>query len=137
MTGKLEGRVAFITGVARGQGRGHAVRLAQEGVDIIGVDICEGIPSMDYPNATADDLAETVKLVEAQDRRMVVLTSSFQLIADRHWFSSSQPAGVHSARPGRPGPAVLRAEDAGADASTVVRRVRKARARGADGSGWR
>jgi SDR family mycofactocin-dependent oxidoreductase len=73
MIGKLEGRVAFITGVARGQGRAHAVRLAQEGVDIIGVDICEDIPSMDYPNATADDLAETVKLVEAQDRRMVGL----------------------------------------------------------------
>jgi SDR family mycofactocin-dependent oxidoreductase len=71
MTGSLEGRVAFITGVARGQGRAHAVRLAQDGADIVGVDICADIPSMDYPNATADDLAETVKLVEAQDRRIV------------------------------------------------------------------
>ena len=71
MSGSLEGRVAFITGVARGQGRAHAVRLAREGVDIIGVDICADIATMDYPNATPDDLAETVKLVEAQDRRMV------------------------------------------------------------------
>lgn len=73
MTGSLEGRVAFITGAARGQGRAHAVRLAREGVDIIGVDICADIATMDYPNATADDLAETVKLVEQLDRRMVGL----------------------------------------------------------------
>jgi NAD(P)-dependent dehydrogenase (short-subunit alcohol dehydrogenase family) len=65
MTGSLEG-VAFITGVARGQGRAHAVRLAREGCDIMGVDICADIPTMDYPNANADDLAETVKLVESE-----------------------------------------------------------------------
>ena len=64
MTGSLEGRVAFITGVARGQGRAHAVRLAREGVDIIGVDICENYPHMNYPNATPEDLEETVALVE-------------------------------------------------------------------------
>ncbi|MFF3567527.1 mycofactocin-coupled SDR family oxidoreductase [Nocardia jiangxiensis] len=67
----LQGHVAFITGAGRGQGRAHAVRLAREGVDIIGIDICEDIPSMNYPNATAEDLDETVRLVEEQGRRMV------------------------------------------------------------------
>ena len=69
--GKLEGKVAFITGAARGQGRSHAVRLAQEGADIIAVDILENIDSMNYPNSTPEDLAQTVKEVEALDRRIV------------------------------------------------------------------
>src|SRR6202161_1607213 len=68
--GKLEGKVAFITGAARGQGRSHAIRLAQEGADIIAVDICRQIDSVTYPMATPDDLAETVKQVEALDRRI-------------------------------------------------------------------
>ncbi|WP_449282816.1 mycofactocin-coupled SDR family oxidoreductase [Leucobacter sp.] len=73
MTGRLEGKVAFITGAARGQGRSHAVRLAQEGADIIAVDICEEVPSITrfYPGATEEDLAETVRQVEALDRRIV------------------------------------------------------------------
>lgn len=71
MDGSLEGRVAFITGAARGQGRAHAVRLAREGVDIIGVDICADIDTMDYPNASPADLAETVELVEKEGRRML------------------------------------------------------------------
>ncbi|MFE9096772.1 mycofactocin-coupled SDR family oxidoreductase [Streptomyces sp. NPDC007264] len=71
MSGSLEGRVAFITGVARGQGRAHAVRLAREGADIIGIDICEDIPSMNYPCATPQELAETVALVEKEGRRMI------------------------------------------------------------------
>jgi SDR family mycofactocin-dependent oxidoreductase len=71
MAQSLAGRVAFISGVARGQGRAEAVRLAREGVDIIGFDICADIASMDYPNATPADLAETVRLVEAEDRRIV------------------------------------------------------------------
>jgi len=69
--GKLEGKVAFITGAARGQGRSHAVRLAQEGADIIAVDICAQMGSVGYPMATEEDLAETVRQVEALDRRIV------------------------------------------------------------------
>jgi NAD(P)-dependent dehydrogenase (short-subunit alcohol dehydrogenase family) len=68
--GKLEGKVAFITGAARGQGRSHAIRLAQEGADIIALDICRQIDSVTYPMSTPDDLAETVKQVEALDRRI-------------------------------------------------------------------
>jgi (+)-trans-carveol dehydrogenase len=71
MTGKLEGKVAFITGAARGQGRSHAVRLAQEGADIIAVDLCAQVASVPYPMATPEDLAQTVKEVEALDRRIV------------------------------------------------------------------
>ena len=67
----LEGKVAFITGAARGQGRSHAIRLAREGADIIAVDICETFDSMNYPLATPEDLAQTVKDVEALDRRIV------------------------------------------------------------------
>ncbi|GAT08370.1 mycofactocin-coupled SDR family oxidoreductase [Mycolicibacterium novocastrense] len=67
----LEGKVAFITGVGRGQGRAHAVRLARDGADIIGVDICENIASMTYPNASLADLEETERLVEKEGRRMV------------------------------------------------------------------
>lgn len=69
--GNLEGRVAFITGAARGQGRAHAVRLAADGADIIALDICKDIDSMDYPNATLDDLNETVSLVEHSGRRII------------------------------------------------------------------
>ena len=71
MTGRVEGKVAFITGAARGQGRSHAIRLAQEGADIIAVDICDQVASVPYAMATPDDLAETVKEVEALDRRIV------------------------------------------------------------------
>jgi SDR family mycofactocin-dependent oxidoreductase len=69
--GNLDGRVAFITGAARGQGRAHAVRLAADGADIVALDICRDIDSMDYPNANRDDLDETVKLVENQGRRII------------------------------------------------------------------
>ena len=68
--GKLEGKVAFITGAARGQGRAHAVRLAEEGADIIGVDICDQVSTVAYPMSTPEDLAETVALVEKFGRRM-------------------------------------------------------------------
>ena len=69
--GSLEGKVAFITGVARGQGRAHAVKLASLGVDIIGVDICADIDSFNYSCATPEDLEETRVLVEKEGRRMV------------------------------------------------------------------
>jgi SDR family mycofactocin-dependent oxidoreductase len=69
--GKLEGKVAFITGAARGQGRSHAIRLAQEGADIIAIDICAPMASVSYGLATPEDLDETVKAVEAEGRRIV------------------------------------------------------------------
>src|SRR5712675_494167 len=69
--GRVEGKVAFITGAARGQGRSHAITLAREGADIIAVDILKQIDSVGYPMSTPDDLAETVRQVEALDRRIV------------------------------------------------------------------
>jgi SDR family mycofactocin-dependent oxidoreductase len=71
--GRLEGKVAFITGAARGQGRSHAVRLAEEGADIIAVDLCRQVESVAYPMSTPDDLAETAKEVESRDRRIVAV----------------------------------------------------------------
>jgi SDR family mycofactocin-dependent oxidoreductase len=67
----MDGKVALVTGAARGQGRSHAVRLAEEGADIIAVDICGQIPSVEIPMSTQEDLDETVSLVEALDRRVV------------------------------------------------------------------
>ncbi|WP_046731363.1 mycofactocin-coupled SDR family oxidoreductase [Streptomyces humi] len=69
--GRVEGKVAFITGAARGQGRSHALRLAEEGADIIAVDICRDYETVRYPMATPEDLKETVRLVEEQGRRIV------------------------------------------------------------------
>jgi SDR family mycofactocin-dependent oxidoreductase len=71
MAGRVAGKVAFITGAARGQGRSHAIRLAEEGADIIAVDICRDYGTVPYAMATDADLAETVKAVEALDRRIV------------------------------------------------------------------
>ncbi|MEU6642857.1 mycofactocin-coupled SDR family oxidoreductase [Saccharomonospora sp. NPDC046836] len=71
--GRVRGKVAFITGAARGQGRSHAVRLAEEGADIIAVDICKNIDSLKYSLATPEDLKETVRLVEATGRRIVAV----------------------------------------------------------------
>ncbi|TSD49173.1 NAD(P)-dependent oxidoreductase [Rhodococcus sp. KBS0724] len=69
--GRVEGKVAFITGAGRGQGRSHAVRLAEEGADIIAVDICADFDSITYPMATPEDLEETARLVEKHGRRIV------------------------------------------------------------------
>lgn len=69
--GELDNRVAVITGAARGQGRSHAVALAEQGADIIAVDICADIDAIPYPLATKSDLEETVRLVEATGRKAV------------------------------------------------------------------
>jgi SDR family mycofactocin-dependent oxidoreductase len=71
MAGRVQGKVAFITGAARGQGRSHAIRLAEEGADIIAVDVCHDYPTVAYSLASEADLAETVEAVEALDRRIV------------------------------------------------------------------
>ena len=88
--GTLEGRVAFITGAARGQGRAHAIRLANEGADIIAIDICGPISeTITYPLATAEDLAETVQAIEASGRKVLAravdirdLAALQQVVAD-------------------------------------------------------
>ncbi|ODU06364.1 MAG: 3-ketoacyl-ACP reductase [Pseudonocardia sp. SCN 72-86] len=70
MSGKLEGQVAFVTGAGRGQGRNHAIRMAEEGADIIALDICRNVDSVFYDMSTPEDLEETVRLVEKAGRRM-------------------------------------------------------------------
>jgi SDR family mycofactocin-dependent oxidoreductase len=82
MAGRVQGKVAFITGAARGQGRSHAIRLAEEGADIIAVDICRDYDSVGYPMGTADDLAETAKQVEALDRRIIANDADVRDAAD-------------------------------------------------------
>ncbi|RVW00250.1 mycofactocin-coupled SDR family oxidoreductase [Rhodococcus xishaensis] len=82
MSGRVEGKVAFITGAARGQGRSHAVRLAEEGADIIAVDICENIDTITwYSLATDQDLQETVAQVEALGRRIVAVKADVRDVA--------------------------------------------------------
>ncbi|RVW00249.1 mycofactocin-coupled SDR family oxidoreductase [Rhodococcus xishaensis] len=83
MSGRVEGKVAFITGAARGQGRCHAVRLAEEGADIIAVDLCENIETVTpfYPLATDQDLQETVAQVEALGRRIVAAKADVRDVA--------------------------------------------------------
>ncbi|MDT5248981.1 MAG: hypothetical protein QOJ28_1615 [Mycobacterium sp.] len=89
--GSLSGKVAFITGAARGQGRAHAVKLASEGADIIAVDLCDQIASVPYPMATADDLNATVKLVEEAGARIVAQEAD---VRDRAALKTALKAGV-------------------------------------------
>jgi SDR family mycofactocin-dependent oxidoreductase len=79
--GELDGKVAFITGAARGQGRAHAEALAVLGADIVGIDICAQLDTVAYPMATPPDLDETVRLVEKQDRRMLGLRADVRDLA--------------------------------------------------------
>ena len=69
--GRVQGKVAFVTGAARGQGRSHAIRLAEEGADIIAVDRCEDFATVGYPMATPEDLEETAQFVEKTGQRVV------------------------------------------------------------------
>ncbi|MGI8329382.1 mycofactocin-coupled SDR family oxidoreductase [Actinomadura scrupuli] len=71
--GRVQGKVAFITGAARGQGRSHAVRLAQEGADIIAVDLCQDYETVGYAMSKPEDLKETARLVEEQGQRAVTV----------------------------------------------------------------
>lgn len=88
--GALEGRVAFVTGAARGQGRAHAVRLAAEGADVIAIDICGPVSdTITYPSATSEELAETARLVEETGRKVLArevdirdLAAQQQVVAD-------------------------------------------------------
>jgi SDR family mycofactocin-dependent oxidoreductase len=89
--GRVAGKVAFITGAARGQGRSHAVRLAEEGADIIAVDICADIETVPYPMASADDLAETARLVEKHGRRVVTCAAD---VRDQKALSEAVAEGL-------------------------------------------
>jgi SDR family mycofactocin-dependent oxidoreductase len=91
MAGRLEGKIAFITGIGRGQGRSHAVRFAEEGADIIGVDICADVPNMPYPMSSKADLDETVRQVEAHDRRIVTHIAD---VGDRKALQAAVDDGV-------------------------------------------
>jgi SDR family mycofactocin-dependent oxidoreductase len=89
--GKLDGKVAVVTGAGRGQGRAHAVRLAQEGADIIAVDICAPIETVPYELSSADDLQETVALVEKLDRRIVASQAD---VRDREALGAAVREGI-------------------------------------------
>ncbi|AMO60956.1 short-chain dehydrogenase [Mycolicibacterium phlei] len=91
MAGRLEGKVAFITGAARGQGRAHALAMAREGADIIVIDICRQIESNPYPLATPDDLAETERGVKELGRRVVARIAD---VRERHELRDAVEAGI-------------------------------------------
>jgi SDR family mycofactocin-dependent oxidoreductase len=91
MAGRLEGKVAFITGAARGQGRAHAIAMAREGADIIAVDICRDIPSNPYPLATPDDLSETERSVKETGRRVVARIAD---VRERNELRDAVEAGM-------------------------------------------
>lgn len=92
-TGAVQGKVALITGAARGQGRSHAVRLAQEGADIIAVDLCGSVDTVGYPLATADDLAQTVDLVKEAGGRIVAAEAD---VRDLDALSAAVARGVEN-----------------------------------------
>jgi SDR family mycofactocin-dependent oxidoreductase len=79
--GRVQGKVAFVTGAGRGQGRRHAVRLAEEGADIIAVDICKDLPSVQYALASSEDLQETAGLIEKAGRRAIAIEADVRDVA--------------------------------------------------------
>lgn len=89
--GRLDGKVAFITGAARGQGRSHALRMAEEGADIIAVDLCADIGTVHYPMPTIEDLDETARLVRKADRRIVAVQAD---VRDQEALRNAFHAGV-------------------------------------------
>jgi SDR family mycofactocin-dependent oxidoreductase len=89
--GRVQGKVAFITGAGRGQGRSHAVRLAEEGADIIAVDRCEDFATVGYPMATPEDLEETAHFVEKTGQRIVTAKVD---VADGGGLKSALEAGI-------------------------------------------
>ena len=91
MSSALAGQVAFVTGAARGQGRSHALTLAAAGADVIAVDLCGPLGSVHYPLSTEDDLAETVRQVEALDRRIVATRAD---VRDTAGLRAAVDAGV-------------------------------------------
>ena len=109
--GSLDGKVAFITGAGRGQGKSHALRLADEGADIIALDICaDAVSTVGYGLATADDLQDTAAQVEARGRRAVglidrALNLARERVYEREVDLNVAVRGQHAARrDGRPGP---------------------------------
>jgi SDR family mycofactocin-dependent oxidoreductase len=82
MPGRLQGKVALVSGAAWGQGRSHAVRLAQEGADIIAFDLCRRLDTVRYPMTVSEDLGQTAKLVEDLDRRIVAREADVRDAAD-------------------------------------------------------
>lgn len=91
--GELTGKVAFITGAARGQGRAHAVKLAAAGADIIALDLCEQIASVPYPLATPEDMDATVKLVEETGARIVACQAD---VRDRDAVKAAVRSGTEA-----------------------------------------
>jgi SDR family mycofactocin-dependent oxidoreductase len=91
MAGRVAGKVAFVTGAGRGQGRSHAIRLAEEGADIIAVDILQDYESVGYGMSTEADLADTVKAVEALDRRIIASQAD---VRDAQALKAAVDAGV-------------------------------------------
>ena len=89
--GDLDGRVVFVTGAARGQGRSHAVMCAEQGADIVGVDICENLDVVPYKLGTYDDLEETARLVEKTGQRMVFQKAD---VRDKAALQAAFDAGV-------------------------------------------
>ncbi|MFB1296875.1 mycofactocin-coupled SDR family oxidoreductase [Mycobacterium sp. pW049] len=91
--GIFEGKVVLVTGAARGQGRAHAVRFAEEGADVIAYDLCEQLDSVAYPMATPEDLDETARLVEKTGRRIVVERGD---VRDRDRLAEAVANGVQA-----------------------------------------